>query len=663
MQFSFEQEQYLSLEYYQHRTHTTNQQPPQTALDAVSRAKHLVIYCGAGVSIDNTRVNWPNLIKESAERLKVEFSDTRIGDKKYEALHEQLTEHIERNAGNPARAASMLVDTLRSVEQYHRTQDHAQFNHRRALHNALAEVLYNRKEPVVAPLKTLVATLAVEMIFAADPDRTVTIITTNYDTHIERVLKTMVGGKLLRAGASTLPSDPNDAITIVTNDSFRRDVHSTNKAHTSSTSRLKLVYLHGRIPNGSQDEVGCDYNGRVVFSENDYFDTRESVRNMLRAHTEDADCFLILGSSLEDPPLTDWLKRNRRPATRATPSAAGEGTGKGKEDHTVRKVTTVLVQTLPYESYDKSATPDHDRDLAIELNDIRYSSMGIDYYLPTRCYSDVPHVLRDMLAAVANRCSAPITKQDLGDWGERVARCTNPKKPVGRRTLQRIQEKLYENQRPFAEEMSKFIGTVTVTESDGTVTVMNPELHIDVRLEFWARGVLTDNQRIGTDGKKTTTPENYLALIADSVSVSRDAEARRLARYSRRFPSRVAAMRACQLGQPDFMTLPMLGHEYTASRWQAFFGAAFSSLPKPSTDEATELLHSVPTHAIVAAVKLREPADVLTTRNDLKAFSGRVSERSAKILSGTLDDSEDSHFRTLHVMAKELSETIQGLLT
>lgn len=262
------------------------------AIKALSRADNLMIYCGAGVSIDRTGMGWMKLI--SSILMEARNKDDGRRDEYNAAI--ALISSLQ----SPEHCASVVTEILTENQPDKATT---------VLFPILQDILYRKTWSSGYLLRNTVR-LA---ITAAAQGRGVTIITTNYDIHFEqefiafceslrkrngsavgevqvpglrrRVLRRGIGGRVIKSGWQWV-SNPGTGL-----------------------PQVDLIYLHGRVPG-----PGASAEGIVVLDEHSYALThRTAVDTLVAMFEQKASAALILGASLSDQPLVHALIRTKAP--------------------------------------------------------------------------------------------------------------------------------------------------------------------------------------------------------------------------------------------------------------------------------------------------------------------------------------------------------------
>jgi hypothetical protein len=138
---------------------------------------------------------------------------------------------------------------------------------------------------------------------AATLGKTVHVVTTNYDTLLESSFQR----EILRTCKVSEAPDTVGSVPGVTavvygegdEPGVAREV--TRMSEQEDGNCVTLHYLHGRVPPSGTAR------GKLVISEVDYAETRQTTVERLRSLFQEDSAIVILGASLTDPPLIDAL--------------------------------------------------------------------------------------------------------------------------------------------------------------------------------------------------------------------------------------------------------------------------------------------------------------------------------------------------------------------
>jgi hypothetical protein len=278
-----------------------HQSMTRQALVAISQSDDVVIYCGAGVSIDRTGFGWGQLLSSV-------FAPEASSHPDYPTAREvDLLRQIE----DPVRLASILL-------QYSSAAFPTATDLKRHIVPLLQNRLYKSNSWQAGRLMATICQLA---IYSRVVGKTVHIVTTNYDTYLEQAYNREVDRtrrEMQMAARSIVRNDSLDAAfaRIPQLSIWVRDApdHATWASPTErrlpngqdGKTDVNLHYLHGRVPPEGES------HGHIVLSEHDYAATRLATIDTLKSLLREESTVLILGASLTDPPLVDALALTRR---------------------------------------------------------------------------------------------------------------------------------------------------------------------------------------------------------------------------------------------------------------------------------------------------------------------------------------------------------------
>ncbi|MCK8467825.1 SIR2 family protein [Microbacterium sp. KSW4-16] len=244
----------------------------------------LLLYCGAGVTIDRTGHSWSALIQSC-------FPDRH--SKNYpQGPRRADIEALATIA--PEQLASSLVHTLRAVAAGSKQslQDTLRRRIKRSLYGTAASWQGGELSRNIVQLA----------LFRSLRGRQTTIFTTNYDDHIEQRYREIRGSieTLKEVGVPGLRvMGINSDDPVYTLDPLRMDPDA-------SSAHITVVYLHGRVPSAGP------VSWPIVLDENSYAATAVEVGAALIHGFENHPLSVIVGSSLQDLPLIRALSSTRR---------------------------------------------------------------------------------------------------------------------------------------------------------------------------------------------------------------------------------------------------------------------------------------------------------------------------------------------------------------
>lgn len=267
----------------------------KTAIQKLASKKNLVVYCGAGTTIDKTGLGWANLIT----------SIFAGGTSKGYPTEDEI-KLMARTEASPLQLASILTQyTLDNLSTDLQMQEN--------LGAKLATLLYKNATWAGGLTSEFIAQLAFEV--CAVRDGSVTIVTTNYDTFIETSIRDLCAGFMSArqdddsyedSDGASQPGPPRALkVRTVSNEQLETPV-----ALPSTSGEVQFVYLHGSV-----DAAG-GHDGTLVLSEADYQKTRQKTVELLRSlFGREESAILILGASLTDPPLVEALASTSKDAS------------------------------------------------------------------------------------------------------------------------------------------------------------------------------------------------------------------------------------------------------------------------------------------------------------------------------------------------------------
>ena len=252
------------------------------AIDILSEEDELTIYCGAGLTIDRTGLDWSALVHAVlTDRTKIPKVDISDDDAR------EIIEALE-----PLYAATV-------ASHYMKENAGDGFASRGALMTSLQTHLYPLSDWNSGDLVTNVARLVVARARAG---RSTKLVTTNYDTFLENAFRDILEGDERLNHA--LPTPPVSVQIPSEEKKKRRRFLLPGRGDCAKCGEIELIYLHGRIPRAG------GLRGKVVFTERDYLDVQKTVAKSLRRLFK-LKPLLVIGASLRDRPLLDALLKTR----------------------------------------------------------------------------------------------------------------------------------------------------------------------------------------------------------------------------------------------------------------------------------------------------------------------------------------------------------------
>jgi hypothetical protein len=253
-------------------------------IEQIAGVDSLVIFAGAGVSIDRTGLNWRRLLKELLDE---------------SGLDQALVQDLLRSS-EPL-SELQLASVVRSI-YVGKGGDWRVF-----LSAALRKSLYTKFTWRGGRYTDAVARLARNLTIAG---KEVAVVTTNYEQFIENAFQDATlttKTDLVRAATYALERPSESAP-----DSGAED-HRSNPVEVSlDDAQVAVIHVHGTVADGAPRD---GKTGSVVLGEIDYFESETVVADLLVdffAHSS----VLVLGSGLDDPPLLRALSESKKRAQR-----------------------------------------------------------------------------------------------------------------------------------------------------------------------------------------------------------------------------------------------------------------------------------------------------------------------------------------------------------
>lgn len=572
------------------------------ALKKMTSAHRVLICCGAGLSYQLTGLSWNALVLEVADKLRPELQ--RLDEFRADDQFELLRAHIGANSQAPLKNATLVSSCLGKLAE---VSGGYPSSPEKELEKAIGQSLYRRLVSGGENMTTTLLQLQLNSLIwdLVQNGVQVRVVTTNYDTHFETSLRELLSadsddgdGALKGEGAKS---------------SYQLHVYSNERCRrigNVAPGVVPFLYLHGRVPSKkAQGTVrGASSRGRIIFSESDYRRQSEVTARILKEWAGGVDVALIVGSSLNDPPLLDWLQDNR---------TIRKGSEKGASD-------VIVLQSTSRESSVERLVSEEERVFKARLKELRYNSLGVDHYIPMRCYSDISVFFRDVMMSrsldVDNDPRFPFwTYAEIAAWGKKQS-FDEPSIVVLHKHLQEINRSV----------LPLFL------------KLMPEGFNLAIRTEFWLRAAAPH-----------AGDPFYLIKVGDSQGIVTSPDGRRCESMIRRYPGRSAALRTVQLDQASFMTLRNLGHSSTSSRWQAYYGTpVHGGLGDPEQPQ------SVMVGALVTAVRLDEQQHRFIDMSRREAFADAVHSLERSIVSGKMSCKTRSAYERLGVVMKTEAKSV-----
>jgi hypothetical protein len=323
-------------------------------IQRIASQKSVVIYAGAGVSIDRTGVSWRELVNRLLE----------------DHVPDRATRRAIMETYTPLEAASIACQMYSDM--------HGAAWMRKVI-NKLRTLLYSEKTWQRGNLVTTIVELAA--VFA-ERGINVQIVTTNYDSFLEGELQIL---NLARVGMAK-PEIFFESVLVHHGKGPHADPESEKLKYLRPTE--VILHLHGYVPEDNSGEAP------VILSEVDTIDS-QTLTSAILSDLFQHNAVIMVGASLIDPPLLSALARSIRTA-----------------DEKIRK-QRLRVAILPLQGIDfsrvlrgdaqqdKRAIEDYERKAKIRMKQFDVTATFPDFY------SQVPQLLREVQVCLDQCLTGP----------------------------------------------------------------------------------------------------------------------------------------------------------------------------------------------------------------------------------------------------------------
>ncbi|MDT0116629.1 SIR2 family protein [Microbacterium sp. PRF11] len=253
------------------------------ALHELSSADSLVLYCGAGVTINRTGMSWPALLKQV-------FRAAASNGRSYREKDHAAIELILDALPDEEQRASILTEYFTEGRPEEAN---------RLLTPRLQSALYKDTGWSEGQLLANIARLA--LVASVRLSGSVTILTTNYDVYLEEAFAEAADELLRERGDEEVKVAGLERQVAPEQPSTEPWPVHPMRDPVATDAVVRIVYLHGRVP-----RPGGPTEGTVVLDEFSYARSHAAVTQMLQTHLEDAHV-LMLGASVTDAPLIQSL--------------------------------------------------------------------------------------------------------------------------------------------------------------------------------------------------------------------------------------------------------------------------------------------------------------------------------------------------------------------
>lgn len=509
----------------------------------INDSKSIVIYCGAGVTADRTGVGWLGLINRAADKL-MECSDSRLiknletcsafdgrkDNEKPQLARNAIKEYLN-DEDVPLEVKATMVEALAKNGNNIENND--------AIQKVFAEALY--RDSGWHRGRTL-QKLVDFIVISACMGKSISIITTNYDTYIERAiwerLKFLNDPNLPEDSELEFLDDPNlsedseskkplpklswvayKRVNSEPNDEVREVEESKVLFEGDKEgSSIEVNYIHGSITKNG------DLRGSLVFSERNYADGHDRTVKKLIKWFEKGPT-IIVGASLNDVPLVRSLLEFKR-----TIKERGEGSHAG---------IYAILRRIAIDS----------EDISDQFQLSRAEVLGIKL-LMFDSYNDIPDIFSNLIALCAQGIDGYGGKLPcelaLEDWIGQTAKFSR-----------KISEYGYEMSSIVIDEIFKKL----IGEEE------------KIKIEFWFVGYA-----------EGSSDEKVLRVWTNSVGPTFTTGLRREEGILRDNEKKVASVKAYCSGIPEIISLDELNvgidekknRDASAGRWKTFLAVPLS---------------------------------------------------------------------------------------
>lgn len=569
----------------------------------INDSKSIVIYCGAGVTADRTGVGWLGLIKRVADKL-MECSDSKL----IKELQTYFTSdnhkdgeklQLARNAVNDYLNDEDIPLEVKTTMAVALAKNENNIENNDAIRKVFAEALY--KDSGWRRGRTL-EKLVDFIVISACMGKSISIITTNYDTYIERAIyKRLESLKGLNPSEDSESKKPLPKLSYVAykrvNSGPNNEVREVEEREPlfegdKEGSSIEVNYIHGSI-----SENG-DLRGSLVFSERNYADGHDRTVKKLIKWFEKGPT-IIVGASLNDVPLVRSLLGFKRTIR------------KGSESSYAGIYAILKRRTIASEA------------ISDQFQLSRAEALGIKL-LMFDSYNDIPDIFSNLIALCAQGVDGYGGKLPcelaLEDWIGQTAKFSRE-----------ISEYGYEMSSIVIDEIFKKL----IGEKE------------KIKIEFWFAGYAE-----GSSDKKV------LRVWTNSVGPTFTTGLRREEDILRDNEKKVASVKAYSSGIPEIISLDELNvgfdekknKDASVGRWKTFLAVPLSV---PSKKYNVDIVVGVVT--LASTYKMSD-----SNFYDSKSFESALSSGESVPPSGLDSDINNKRLIVdyLRVMGRNLAETI-----
>lgn len=568
----------------------------------INDSKSIVIYCGAGVTADRTGVGWLGLINRAADKL-MECSDSGLiksletcftsddcqDDKKLQSARKAVKEYLN-DEDVPLEVKATMVEALAKNENNIENND--------AIQKVFAEALY--RDSGWHRGRTL-QKLVDFIVISAYMGKSISIITTNYDTYIESAIYKRLDFLNKSKQFKDLEKErlPKLSRVVYNSSDLRREDSEPSGEDREPLfsggkkgSSIEVNYIHGMITENG------NLRGSLVFSERNYADGHDRTVKKLIKWFEKGPT-IIVGASLNDVPLVRSLLGFKRTIK------------KGSESSYAGIYAILKRRTIASEA------------ISDQFQLSRAEALGIKL-LMFDSYNDIPDIFSNLIALCAQGVDGYGGKLPcelaLEDWIGQTAK--------------------------FSREISEYgyeMSSIIIDEIFKKLIDKNEK----IKIEFWFVGYAK-----GSPDKKV------LRVWTNSVGPTFTTGLRREEDIGRDNEKKVASVKAYSSGMPEIISLNELNvgfdekknKDASVGRWKTFLAVPLSV---PSKKYNVDIVVGIVT--LASTYKMSD-----SNFYDSKSFESALSSGESVPSSGL--DSDISNKRLivdyLRVMGRNLAETI-----
>lgn len=358
-------------------------------IDDIAQSSELAIFAGAGVTVTRTGLDWNGMVEALVPD---ELRNFVVG--------QHLTELFRES-----QAATVLVEMYKSLAE-------SDLLAGRLLRSELRHLLYRSGDWLAGPLTSRIASLVTARDTVVQYSA---ILTTNYDTHLERSI-TALRRRISRAPEVALrrwtrTARPEDALGGHTRGQIVLE---------GAPLGIDMIYLHGFLDDLDEGEVSesrtedgtrrSNFENALapneldpVLAEDNFVRSAADTERMIAAALR-AMPMLFLGSSMVDQPVLRSLLSSMRPGN----------------DGTTMVAPFRRWALLPLQSTEGKLPRDEDRREYVRLQRLRLRHFGVEAIFPD-FYGQVPQLVEEVTLATHLQPGAYSAPGYQGTYGHRLS--------------------------------------------------------------------------------------------------------------------------------------------------------------------------------------------------------------------------------------------------